>query len=371
MKKMRVFAVALIFLGTLITQPAIGAVKSGSSCTKAGNKSVSAGKTFTCVKSGKKLVWNKGVLIPVAKPIPAASAAPAPIASASPAKVSFTPWATSFVTEDMTLTALANTSNYLGDVKPSNAYKFVLDPAITDSDRAWITKMLDYTNGAFTDVLQGRVTVYLGTTHTWSATAMRAAGQWVGDPNGPYPCSDGTRDAYCAGENIALMVYSDIYKANSNYRWDVGRRGTPAHELFHNVQFALGGRNLGPDDPAHIPRWLMEGSANYFGFYIVEKLGFDSYGSGRGNQISSNPAYKIVVPLVQYDNFTSDPYGIGQAATEYLIASIGFENFLNIWKFTKSEGSFAKGFAKATGIELNDFYTKFEAARGSMKIGSL
>jgi hypothetical protein len=365
----RLIAVSISMV--LVAPNSYAAVKAGSACSKAGIKSVSAGKTYTCVKSGKKLVWNKGVLIPVAKPSPAASAAPAPGASASPAKVSFTPWASSFVTEDMTLTALANTSKYLGDVKPSNAYKFVLDPAITDSDRAWITKMLDYTNGAFTDVLQGRVTVYLGTTHTWSATAMRAAGQWVGDPNGPYPCSDGTRDAYCAGENIALMVYSDIYKANSNYRWDVGRRGTPAHELFHNVQFALGGRNLGPDDPAHIPRWLMEGSANYFGFYIVEKLGFDSYGSGRGNQISSNPAYKKVVPLFQYDNFTSDPYGIGQAATEYLIASIGFENFLNIWKFTKSEGSFAKGFAKATGIELNDFYTKFEAARGSMKIGSL
>ena len=359
--------VALVIPMVLVASNSYAAVKTGSACSKAGIKSVSAGKTYTCVKSGKKLVWSKGVSIPVAKP---EAAKPKASESAAPVKVSFTPWASSFVTEDMTMAALANTSAYLGAVTPSNAYKFVLDPAITDSDRAWITKMLDYTNGAFTDVLQGRVTVYLGTTHTWSATSMRAAGQWVGDPNGTYPCSDGTRDAYCAGENIALMIYSDIYKPNSNFRWDAGRRSTPAHELFHNVQFALGGRNLGPDDPAHLPRWLMEGSANYFGFYIVEKLGFDSYGSGRGQQVSLNPAYKTVVPLVQYDNFTSDPYGIGQAATEYLIASIGFENFLNIWKFTKSEGTFAKGFAKAAGIELSDFYAKFEAARGSMKIGS-
>jgi M6 family metalloprotease-like protein len=35
-------------------------VKAGSSCSKAGIKSVSAGKTYTCVKSGKKLVWDKG-----------------------------------------------------------------------------------------------------------------------------------------------------------------------------------------------------------------------------------------------------------------------------------------------------------------------
>ena len=364
-KLLRLLALALLMV--LITSNSYAAVKAGSACSKVGSKSVSGGKSYTCVKSGKKLVWDKGVLVPVAKPKASASASP----SAAPVKVSFTPWASSFATEDMTLAALTNTSVYLGVVKPSNAYTYTVDPAITDSDRAWITKMLDYTNGAFSDVLQGRVKVYLGTTHEWSATVMRAAGDWVGDPRGTYPCSDGTRDAYCAGENIALMIYSDIYKANSNYRWDVGRRSTPAHELFHTVQFALGGRNLGPDDPAHIPRWLMEGSANYFGFYIVEKLGFDSYGNGRGNQVSLNRAYKTVVPLVQYDNFTSDPFGIGQAATEYLIASIGFDNFLNIWRYTKSEGTFAKGFAKAAGIELADFYAKFEAARGSMKIGSL
>jgi hypothetical protein len=61
---------------------ASAAVKAGATCSKAGIKSVNAGKTYTCVKSGKKLVWNKGVLIPVAKPAPSTSAAP--VASAIP-----------------------------------------------------------------------------------------------------------------------------------------------------------------------------------------------------------------------------------------------------------------------------------------------
>jgi len=39
------------------------AVKAGSACTKAGSTSISASKTYTCVKSGKKLVWNKGVTL--------------------------------------------------------------------------------------------------------------------------------------------------------------------------------------------------------------------------------------------------------------------------------------------------------------------
>jgi hypothetical protein len=74
--------VALIIPMVLVASNSYAAVKAGSSCSKAGIKSVSAGKTYTCVKSGKKLVWDKGVLIPVAKPAPSASASP--IKSATP-----------------------------------------------------------------------------------------------------------------------------------------------------------------------------------------------------------------------------------------------------------------------------------------------
>ena len=41
--------------------PANAAVKAGAKCKTAGFTSVAAGKTFTCIKSGKKLVWNKGI----------------------------------------------------------------------------------------------------------------------------------------------------------------------------------------------------------------------------------------------------------------------------------------------------------------------
>lgn len=37
------------------------AVKAGSSCKTLGITSVTSGKTFTCIKSGNKLVWNKGI----------------------------------------------------------------------------------------------------------------------------------------------------------------------------------------------------------------------------------------------------------------------------------------------------------------------
>ena len=67
---------------TLITSAASAAVKAGATCSKLGATSTSAGKKYTCVKSGKKLVWNKGVAI--AKPVPTVSPTPVPTATPIP-----------------------------------------------------------------------------------------------------------------------------------------------------------------------------------------------------------------------------------------------------------------------------------------------
>jgi len=72
-------ALAPLVIGTLIVSgnAAIAAVKAGSACPKAGATSTIAGKKFTCIKSGTRLVWNKGVAIKAAaKPTPTATAVP-------------------------------------------------------------------------------------------------------------------------------------------------------------------------------------------------------------------------------------------------------------------------------------------------------
>ena len=76
--------VALLIPMVLVASNSYAAVKAGSACSKAGSKSVSGGKSHTCIKSGKKLVWDKGVLVPVAKPKASASASAAPSASPTP-----------------------------------------------------------------------------------------------------------------------------------------------------------------------------------------------------------------------------------------------------------------------------------------------
>ncbi|MEI7541237.1 MAG: hypothetical protein WCJ89_07140 [Actinomycetes bacterium] len=61
MRRIRVSLIAGIFFAASFLNPAQAVTKAGDSCKKAGISSISNGKKYTCVKSGKKLIWNKGV----------------------------------------------------------------------------------------------------------------------------------------------------------------------------------------------------------------------------------------------------------------------------------------------------------------------
>lgn len=80
MKKI-LLALALVF-ALVAPLNASAAIKAGASCKKAGQTSTVVGKKYTCIKSGKKLVWNKGVSI--AKPKPVATPTPTPSPTTTP-----------------------------------------------------------------------------------------------------------------------------------------------------------------------------------------------------------------------------------------------------------------------------------------------
>ncbi|CAB4336629.1 MAG: hypothetical protein F2690_05275 [Actinobacteria bacterium] len=71
-KALRVLAIALSL--ALVVSVAQAAVKAGSACSKLGATSTVGGKKYTCIKSGKKQVWNKGVVVVAPKPTSSASA---------------------------------------------------------------------------------------------------------------------------------------------------------------------------------------------------------------------------------------------------------------------------------------------------------
>jgi hypothetical protein len=360
-KKNKIFFIIITLIFSFVplqNSYSTNVIKSGSTCKIKNQNTVFQSNNFVCVKSGKKLVWKK--------------ITPSPKVEI----VSFSAWSRNFDTELIVSSALQSTDKYFGKVILDSSYEIYIDKALPDNNSNWISKMLDYANGAFKNIKDKNVKVFVGTSHEWSKSTLSSMNLWLGAPGAPYPCSDGKLDVLCVDKNLILL----ITKNPSQSHWTVLYRSAPAHEFFHTIQYFL----TGPQFTVHggpmtdlsskrIPRWLIEGSANYFGYYMVEKMGFYSYQEGRRMQVEFGYAKNYLQPLSQHDylaNPSLNPYGIGQAATEYIIASVGFESLLNIFKYTNSEGNFSDGFKKATGIELDDFYSKFEASRGLMKIGN-
>ena len=80
--------IATIVIGCLVLtlnlSTATAAVKQGTTCKKLGQISTSAGIKYTCIKSGKKLIWSKGVSTKSVSPTATASPSPSAIATKSP-----------------------------------------------------------------------------------------------------------------------------------------------------------------------------------------------------------------------------------------------------------------------------------------------
>ncbi len=77
-RRIRILWVAFTLLLSLLAHTGAHAVVTpGTPCKKAGSKEIYKGKTYTCIKLGKKLYWNNGKLVKIS---------PSPIASVRPSQ---------------------------------------------------------------------------------------------------------------------------------------------------------------------------------------------------------------------------------------------------------------------------------------------
>ena len=72
-KKRTTLTLSAFLLLSLVAPVQAATPKAGAKCTKAGSTATASGKNFTCIKSGKNLVWNKGVAIKAAAPKPSST----------------------------------------------------------------------------------------------------------------------------------------------------------------------------------------------------------------------------------------------------------------------------------------------------------
>jgi hypothetical protein len=381
-RKLLVKAVIGSLLVAGFTAPAQAAApKAGAACAKAGiTQVVKAGTKstkFTCVKSGKKLVWNKGV-VTIAKPAPA----PQPIASGEPNPSTPTPsptaepinntaeaaykasgWAKPTSSAAVAAAATKSFAEYTATKRQDATVNVVAQAGTPQYWIDWIKQGVTLIATTFEyPKLTGPYTGFVAKDVDWlkvefaKVYGQRAADDRAGSFEGA-PARGGSDTGVW---NLAFIERENLI-ANDN----VGMKQTPAHEFFHSVQE----RAVGSCVPCGTPQWFWEGPASFVGTQASNQLGFNKYPDARNWMLdrTKHPGtVKLKLEEVTLNDGTMDPYGIGAVATEFLVANVGMAKFVNVYAQIGTGKSFKDAFKAATGVALSDFYLMFEDARATL-----
>ena len=379
-------ALATVFIVALAVPVQAATPKAGAKCTKAGATATAGGKKFTCVKSGTKLVWNKGVAIKAAPkptptkptvvgdPIGAIGGSPTPTPSAVAAK--FEPWSTNI---DSKMLSDEAQKNFLDWVKTRSGATKNHTQTIqenTNASRISILKKSDDLGAQlFSSFFKNGSATIIGANEGWTLEQLAKSGWTVNKCADQYMpgvalCLEGTKFQ-------GYVITSDsLYDARNP-----GRDGAAllAHEYFHLVQANLvGSRNLfitksgDPQTAKAFPAWFAEGTAEFVGYSVGALSQNASYWEGRptaltyappGESTNRNSIADYEIRTCCGNGTPTYPYNIGHVATEFIVASVGFQKLLDIFVDFGKTNDFEKSFETVTGISKQAFYEKFDLMR--------
>ena len=381
----KLLALLITALTLAFLQPiALAAVKPGTACKVLGKTSTSSGIKYTCVKSGKKLVWNKGVAVkqpvPVATPTPSATPTPTPSATATPAATptptKFEPWSTNIDSKMLSDEAQRNFLAWVQTRTGATKNHTQLIQENRHSSRISILKKADDLSAQlFSSYFsQGSKTI-IGATESWTVEQLAKTGWTTSTCNNPYMpgvalCLDG------------VMRQGYVVTGDSSY--DETRPGSDgaallAHEYFHLAQTNMANstnrlqmKSGDAGSTSAFPVWFIEGTAEFVGYSVGVLSQNASYWNGRAAMLSYSPPgpstnrnsisdYEIRVCCG--NDTPTYPYNIGLVASEYIIASVGFQKLLDIFSDYGTTKNFEKSFESVTGISKAVFYEKFDQVR--------
>ena len=358
--------VALVLTLIPITAFSAQKITPGSTCKVYKQKVTYQSKVFTCIKSGKKLVWNKGLAKPTPQPTP------------TPENVLMSPWSTNTNGNQVTFTAKQNFSSWLQTgTNNSQPILLTIQPGIDKSDIQYIIDGLNSSATAFSKYVRQVPQAYFGTDDSWIISQLKKDHpEHSAFPN-KYVCYEANPTAGCSWPNYGFIFFTATSSSNWNKYRDAALSGVGPHEYFHLVQESLFQKGVN-DDPVKtwgaVPSWFIEGGANFVSAAITDHAGLADwtqarqryillYKDGRGTNEPLSSFQKNELDRPQPEGQSHSPYGIGMLACEYIVASAGMDGFLDIYKQVGAGKTFADAFISATGISLEKFYATFDSIR--------
>ena len=366
-KHLRWLALALPLV--LVASNSYAAVKAGSACSKAGSKSVSGGKSYTCVKSGKKLVWNKGVLISKTKesPIVEVAPAPSPTPSASP-----NPAATQIEEIEFWWSAMLDARSHKKTPATIQTMDFKAAPNVSEDEskkfKSLIDEVLVYWSQFVVNPLPLNVTIisekdydwYMG---RWKELGSDNTGQYWWDKTG-----GGEGGAVGWNDKGQINMY---FKVLTNRPSNLATREHVFHEVTHYFQAtALKSEvNL-------TPCWYGEGQAQFMqsaqadvNAQMAKEIAKRNRSQAKNevkrylnNAVTSEKLYDLVANMNRGDELCGRVapfygYTLGQIVNEKLVGDFSWGSVIEFMK-KSPEAGWTNSFRSVFGIDVESWYSQ-------------
>ena len=279
------------------------AVKPGSACKKLGQIKKSAGIKYTCIKSGKKQVWNKGTAVksaaPAITPTPTPTPTPSQLTPAEPK--SFIDIEQNY--ESVSYWAWKKSKDKIESSKRTfNEFENIIAPNSGILNKTPLTAF-DATSRLFSDFAQPSKFYSISFSYDDLGWAQYKFEELFSDPEllkeiqapnkgGPYQargicpspdrCHSSTPNTNRAGFSIILVGYTPT---RVNYLGETNG-DLQSHEYTHVVQqqqFIKSPREINglASLKQYVPWWLVEGGADFGGIVSTHYDSFLRYSEAR------------------------------------------------------------------------------------------
>jgi hypothetical protein len=317
------------------------------------------------------------------------AARPTPTPSPTPEKTptidnSFVPWSTEFAIENVSERAFKSFLDWSKEQALSpRKHQVIVQDTLKDFKIVEDLQKIDkFTSGLFSQYFKTKSVTVIGSDEQWVISQIFASGGNLRNSQGR--CNeryDFLNICMNRDSHFGMVVLDDCLLSKSP---PCGISLLP-HEYFHLVQLNLADNvegqhwNYGFEEAKNsFPHWLVEGSANFIASAIASIYLDGKYSDFRKQSLSNRSRgphmanalvdYEVITPNQGWDEIRASSYNIGHITTEYIVASIGFKKFLEIWKDYAVTKNFYLSFERITGISTTTFYSKFESARQSLRI---
>jgi len=336
--------------------PVNAAAKAGGACTKAGTTSVESGKTFTCIKSGKKLIWDKGIVI--VKSFKPTTPTGFNDLEANYAGVSYSAWKKSnekivaSSSPSIPLEILIGVNTKLNNKNPEYAFSQV--------NKLFTGNVLPKNIFLLAFNFQDR---------DWAVTKMdqivpNAGSSWIKDVACPSAdnCIGGGSFHNMSNKTALIVITTGIDQNNLSNTLS----GTlEAHEYTHSIEQSSSDA-LRPSvnllKSPWPPNWYWEGLANFSQHAAIYSDSFDKYSKYRketSGQIFNNSTWnaKYIEGYFQ-TNLTNDwasqyprgrQYDLGAMLVEILVAIKGPDSAMQVFRESINGGGFESAFERIYG----------------------